>query len=146
MNVPVAATGHRIVAEMAQAFARDSGPKIESLRPLAHEDEHVPHADAPPHVRRPDLRRPRLQLYGVGMPIILKFDRPITNRRAVERALSLRTSKRLVGAWYWDGDTTLYFRPRTCWPAHTRVRFVARLTASRARPASTARTPSLRAL
>ena len=65
--------------------------------------------------------------YGVGMPIILKFDRPISNRRAVERALSLRTSKRLMGAWYWDGDTTLYFRPRSYWPAHTKIRFVARL-------------------
>jgi len=31
VNVPVAATNHRIVAEMAQALARDSGPKIESL-------------------------------------------------------------------------------------------------------------------
>ncbi len=65
--------------------------------------------------------------YGVGMPIILKFDRPITNRRAVERALSLWTSRRLVGAWYWDGDTTLYFRPRSYWPAHTKIRFVAHL-------------------
>ncbi len=33
VNVPVAATSHRIVAEMAQALARDSGPKIESLNP-----------------------------------------------------------------------------------------------------------------
>jgi len=30
----------------------------------------------------------------------------------------------VVGAWYWDGDATLYFRPRSYWPAHTRVRFV----------------------
>jgi lipoprotein-anchoring transpeptidase ErfK/SrfK len=33
----------------------------------------------------------------------------------------------VVGAWYWDGDTTLYFRPRSYWPAHTSVRFVAHL-------------------
>jgi len=31
VNVPVATTNHRIVAEMAQALARDNGPKIESL-------------------------------------------------------------------------------------------------------------------
>ena len=67
------------------------------------------------------------QTYGVGMPVILYFDRPITNRRAVERALELSTSTRVVGAWYWDGDTTLYFRPRDYWPAGTRVRLVARL-------------------
>ncbi len=31
VNVPVAATNHRIVAEMAKSLARDSGPKIQSL-------------------------------------------------------------------------------------------------------------------
>ena len=65
--------------------------------------------------------------YGVGMPIILYFDRPVTDRRAVERSLELRTSRRVVGAWYWDGDATLYFRPRDYWPAGTTVRLVARL-------------------
>lgn len=65
--------------------------------------------------------------YGVGMPIILRFDQPIVNRRAVERSLVVSTSQRVVGAWYWDGDATLYFRPRNYWPAHTRVRFVAHL-------------------
>ena len=67
------------------------------------------------------------QSYGVGMPIILRFDRPITARRAVERSLTLWTSRWVVGAWFWDGDTTLYFRPRSYWPAHTRVRLVAHL-------------------
>ena len=67
------------------------------------------------------------QTYGVGMPVMLTFSRPIMNRRAVERSLSLRSSKPVVGAWYWDGDSTVYFRPRNYWPAHTRVRFVARL-------------------
>ena len=69
----------------------------------------------------------RNQTYGVGMPIILRFDQPIIDRRAVERSLALWTSRRVVGAWYWDGDTTLYFRPRSYWPAHISVRFVARL-------------------
>jgi lipoprotein-anchoring transpeptidase ErfK/SrfK len=68
------------------------------------------------------------QTYGVGMPIILTFDQPITDHRAVERSLAVSTSQRVVGAWYWDGDATLYFRPRSYWPAHTRVRFVAHLS------------------
>lgn len=65
--------------------------------------------------------------YGVGMPIILQFSRPVSDRRAVERSLRLWSSKRVVGAWYWDGDQTLYFRTRTYWPAHTKVRFVGHL-------------------
>jgi lipoprotein-anchoring transpeptidase ErfK/SrfK len=67
------------------------------------------------------------QSYGVGMPIILTFSRPIRNRQAVERSLEITTSKPVVGAWSWDGDQTVSFRPRDYWPAHTSVSFVAHL-------------------
>ncbi len=59
--------------------------------------------------------------YGVGMPIMLTFDHPITDKAAVERALTLTTSKPVVGAWYWDGSEQLDFRPRDYWPASTTV-------------------------
>jgi lipoprotein-anchoring transpeptidase ErfK/SrfK len=65
--------------------------------------------------------------YGVGMPIMLSFDRPITNKAAVERSLQLTTSKPVVGAWYWDGDQQLDFRPRDYWPADTTVSFTGHL-------------------
>ena len=65
--------------------------------------------------------------YGVGMPIMLTFSQPITDRAAVERSLQLRTSKPVVGAWYWDGDRSLSFRPRGYWPAHTKVTFTGNL-------------------
>jgi lipoprotein-anchoring transpeptidase ErfK/SrfK len=61
------------------------------------------------------------QDYGVGMPIMLTFSAPITNRAAVERSLQITTSKPVIGAWYWDGDEKLYFRPRDYWPADTTV-------------------------
>ena len=54
--------------------------------------------------------------YGVGMPIMLSFDHPITNKAAVERSLQVTTSKPVIGAWYWDGSQQLYFRPRDYWP------------------------------
>jgi lipoprotein-anchoring transpeptidase ErfK/SrfK len=63
------------------------------------------------------------QSYGVGMPIILTFSQPVTNKSAVERSLELTTSKPVIGAWYWDGDQHLYFRPRDYWPANTTVSF-----------------------
>jgi lipoprotein-anchoring transpeptidase ErfK/SrfK len=63
------------------------------------------------------------QTYGVGMPIMLTFSEPITDKAAVERALHLTTSKPVVGAWYWDGDEHLNFRPRDYWPAYTTVSF-----------------------
>ena len=72
------------------------------------------------------------QTYGVGMPIILYVSRPISNRAAVERALQIRTSKPVVGAWYWDNrcnlaPVCLYFRPRRYWPPHTQVSFTGHL-------------------
>jgi lipoprotein-anchoring transpeptidase ErfK/SrfK len=79
------------------------------------------------------------QTYGVGMPIIMYFNRPILDRAAVERALSLRTSKRVVGAWYWDSECRtallcLYFRPRHYWPPHTKVSLTAHLNGVEAAP------------
>jgi len=65
--------------------------------------------------------------YGVGMPIMLTFDYPITNKAAVERALTLTTSNPVVGAWYWDGSEQLDFRPRDYWPADTTVSFSSHL-------------------
>lgn len=79
------------------------------------------------------------QTYGVGMPIIVYFNQPIRNRAAVERALQIKTSKRVVGAWYWDGQCRLapeclYFRPRRYWPQHTRVQFTAHLNGIKGAP------------
>jgi lipoprotein-anchoring transpeptidase ErfK/SrfK len=72
------------------------------------------------------------QTYGVGMPIILFFSRPIANKAAVERSLEVSASKPVVGAWYWDGSCRLapmclYFRPRRYWPTHTQVSFTGHL-------------------
>jgi lipoprotein-anchoring transpeptidase ErfK/SrfK len=61
------------------------------------------------------------QTYGVGMPIMLSFSQPITNRAAVERSLQLTTSNPVIGAWYWDDSEHVYFRPRDYWPANTTV-------------------------
>jgi lipoprotein-anchoring transpeptidase ErfK/SrfK len=74
------------------------------------------------------------QTYGVGMPIILDFSRPVKDKAAVERSIELTTSKRVVGAWYWDGSSTLDFRPRDFWPAHTTVSFTGRFDGVQAAP------------
>lgn len=72
--------------------------------------------------------------YGVGMPILLTFSHPVKNRAAVEKALTITSSKPVVGAWYWDNSQTLSFRPRDYWPAHTTVSFVAHLDGVEASP------------
>jgi lipoprotein-anchoring transpeptidase ErfK/SrfK len=74
------------------------------------------------------------QSYGVGMPIILTFSQPVTDKAAVERAITLRTSRPVTGAWYWDGSQTLDFRPRDYWPAHTTVSFTGHFDGVKAGP------------
>lgn len=65
--------------------------------------------------------------YGVGVPIELDFNRPITNEAAVERSLQIWTSVPVVGAWYWNGDEQVDFRPRVYWKPGTTVTFVGHL-------------------
>ncbi len=67
------------------------------------------------------------QTYGVGMPIMLTFSEPITNKAAVERSLQLTTSNPVTGAWYWDGDEHLNFRPENYWPSGTKISFTGHL-------------------
>jgi lipoprotein-anchoring transpeptidase ErfK/SrfK len=74
------------------------------------------------------------QSYGVGIPIRLTFSSPVTNRAAVERSLEVTSSKPVTGAWYWDGDQTLYFRTMNYWPANTTVSFNGHLDGVEASP------------
>jgi lipoprotein-anchoring transpeptidase ErfK/SrfK len=79
------------------------------------------------------------QTYGVGMPIILYFSQPITNKAAVERTLQVTTSRPVVGTWYWDDPcnmaaTCAYFRLRDYWPTGTTVIFTGHLNGVQGAP------------
>jgi lipoprotein-anchoring transpeptidase ErfK/SrfK len=69
---------------------------------------------------------------GVGMPITVTFDRPVTNRAAVERALEVRSTSPTQGAWRWITSEQVIFRTKSYWPAHSKVRLVAHLAGVRA--------------
>jgi lipoprotein-anchoring transpeptidase ErfK/SrfK len=88
----------------------------------------------PPHTFQTMIFEGAGKTYGVGMPLLLTFSQPIVNKAAVERSLQVRTSKPVVGAWYWDGDQALNFRPRGYWPAHTKVSFTGHLDGVQAAP------------
>ncbi len=67
------------------------------------------------------------QTYGVGMPVMLSFSKPVENKKAVEEALVLTSSRPVVGAWYWNGDQALLFRPRNYWPQNIKLSFTGHL-------------------
>jgi len=57
------------------------------------------------------------QSYGIGMPIMVSFSRPVTDKAAVERSLQITASKPVTGAWYWMNSKSVWFRPKHYWPA-----------------------------
>ena len=61
------------------------------------------------------------QSVGVGMPIVVRFNAPVTDRATVERALVVTSSVPVEGAWSWTSDTEVHYRPRVYWPAQDKV-------------------------
>ncbi|HEY7488847.1 MAG TPA: Ig-like domain-containing protein [Streptosporangiaceae bacterium] len=66
--------------------------------------------------------------YGVGMPIMVTFNRPVGDRKAVEKALEVRSQFANLGAWYWAAGNTVIFRTKKYWKANQRITFTAHLT------------------
>lgn len=79
-----------------------------------------------------DVRAPfNGEKVGVGMPIILGFDRPVFNQAEVERALEVKASKTTEGAWRWISRSELVYRPRRYWEPGERVSLTAHLSGVR---------------
>ncbi|MER7013252.1 Ig-like domain-containing protein [Saccharopolyspora sp. NPDC000359] len=64
---------------------------------------------------------------GIAMPISVKFDEPVEDKAAVQRALTVQTSVPVEGSWAWLSDRQVDWRPKEYWPAHTRVSVSAKL-------------------
>jgi lipoprotein-anchoring transpeptidase ErfK/SrfK len=64
---------------------------------------------------------------GVGMPIIVRFNKPVSDRAAVEAGLVVTSSKPAEGAWSWISDTEVHYRPQKYWPAHDKITVNVRL-------------------
>ncbi|MFN8076262.1 MAG: Ig-like domain-containing protein [Kineosporiaceae bacterium] len=59
---------------------------------------------------------------GVGMPVIVDFNRAVTDRKAAVAGLSVTTSpKQVNGAWRWLSSKQVQWRPEAFWPAGTKV-------------------------
>lgn len=58
---------------------------------------------------------------GVGMPVIVTFDLPVTNRELYERYMSVTTDNGVTGSWTWFNDKEAHFRPEQYWPANIKV-------------------------
>ncbi|NHC44894.1 L,D-transpeptidase [Motilibacter aurantiacus] len=60
---------------------------------------------------------------GVGMPIVVRLnaDVPDAQKAAVEKGLTVTSSKSAPGAWSWMSDREVHYRPKVFWPSNTKV-------------------------
>jgi lipoprotein-anchoring transpeptidase ErfK/SrfK len=69
----------------------------------------------------PSIAPLRGETVGVGMPAIVQFDVPVTNRASIERHLSVTSTAHVAGSWHWVSDQEVHWRPKHFWPSGTRV-------------------------
>jgi lipoprotein-anchoring transpeptidase ErfK/SrfK len=58
---------------------------------------------------------------GVGMPVIVTFDVPVTDRAAFEKHMTVTSTPHQAGSWHWLSSTEVHWRPKTYWKAGTDV-------------------------
>ncbi|MCT9009531.1 L,D-transpeptidase [Streptomyces sp. NPDC054766] len=64
---------------------------------------------------------------GVGMPVSINFTKAVTDRAAVERAITVTSDPAVEVVGHWFGDTRLDFRPARYWAAGTKITLSLRL-------------------
>ncbi|WP_426567955.1 L,D-transpeptidase [Streptomyces canus] len=64
---------------------------------------------------------------GVGMPVSITFSHPVSDRAAVEKAITVTADPAVEVVGHWFGDTRLDFRPETYWTAGTTITLSLRL-------------------
>lgn len=73
---------------------------------------------------------------GIGRPVVVTFNHSVRRKADVEAALDVTTSRDVgPAAWSWTSSRTVEFRPRSFWPARTRVTVTADLRKVHAGPA-----------
>ncbi len=58
---------------------------------------------------------------GVGMPVIVHFDVPVTDKTSIEKHLTVTNTSHQQGAWHWISDQEVHWRPATYWKPGTDV-------------------------
>ncbi|MCX5233342.1 Ig-like domain-containing protein [Streptomyces sp. NBC_00233] len=81
---------------------------------------------APKHSNRALLGPLDDQVVGIGMPVTLRFDQPVTNKAAVEKSLAVATTPKTEGSWGWvrdplTGQERADWRPAGFWQPGTKV-------------------------
>ncbi len=58
---------------------------------------------------------------GVGMPAIVRFDTPVSDKKSFEKNLHITTVPKQTGSWHWYGNQEVHWRPKSYWKPGTKV-------------------------
>jgi len=61
------------------------------------------------------------EVMGIGMPVIVTFDVPVTDRAEFQRYMSVTSRPAQAGSWHWVSSQEVHWRPRTYWQPGTKV-------------------------
>jgi lipoprotein-anchoring transpeptidase ErfK/SrfK len=64
---------------------------------------------------------------GVGQPIVFTFGQSVKNKAAVEKQLSVESTPKQEGSWYWIDDKNVHYRPKDYWQAGTTLKVTAKI-------------------
>ena len=58
---------------------------------------------------------------GIAHPVVVTFRTPVTDRRAAERAIDIKSTPAMTGRFEWLDDDVVQWVPDRFWPAHSKV-------------------------
>jgi lipoprotein-anchoring transpeptidase ErfK/SrfK len=64
---------------------------------------------------------------GVGQPIVFSFGQPVKNKADVEKQLSVESTPKQEGGWFWIDDKNVHYRPKDYWQAGTTLKVTANI-------------------
>jgi lipoprotein-anchoring transpeptidase ErfK/SrfK len=60
-------------------------------------------------------------VYGVGQPVVVRFDEPIVDRAAALKAMTVKTTPAVSGSWFWFSNQEAHWRPKQFYAPGTKV-------------------------
>lgn len=125
-------TGERAALGLAAAYRVDAVMVDAAGRHTARRTAFT--TAAPAHRFSGRLTPENRSTVGTGAIVSVRFDRPVRDRAAVERAIRVTTVPTVEVAGHWFGDARLDLRPARYWAPGTRVSVVADLRDVRGAP------------
>jgi lipoprotein-anchoring transpeptidase ErfK/SrfK len=61
------------------------------------------------------------QVVGIGQPVAVYFDEAIKNKQLAEQSITITTTPKVEGAFYWFSDKEVHWRPQEYWRPGTKV-------------------------